>query len=132
MSKDRLDIAYLRSRIGRYDAEEWGAETAHAILNELDRLQGELDASHRFLNDIGPPPDLPLPDRLRHWQNYCRVMREDMREKDATIASLQRPTKVYRESQDCQNCVVGAFCGRHDDLFWGAMREALASPAQEQ
>ena len=56
---------------------------------------------------------------------------EDAREKEATIATLQKPVKVYRESQKCHNCAAGAFCARHDDLFWGAMREALATPAQE-
>ncbi|KKL72923.1 hypothetical protein LCGC14_2080070 [marine sediment metagenome] len=62
---------------------------------EVKRLRNELTTSHRFLNDIGPPPDLPLPDRLRHWQNYCRVMRDDMREKDTTIATLREALEPF-------------------------------------
>ena len=98
------------------DAIEMTLRTEIATLQvQVEELREELDSAHRFLNDIGPPPDLPLPDRLRHWQNYCRLMRDDMRGKDATIAMLRE--------------AAWALARRHHE--WGHMGSRMATPIEE-
>ena len=135
------EILHLRSEIERLTflhnldhslADQWQKKN-EVLQAQVEEVREELDAAHRFLNDIGPPPDLPLPDRLRHWQNYCRVMRDDMREKDATIAALREALEKYGVHRH-PNCTYG-------DIISGpnmprkpcvcGLAKALATPAQE-
>ena len=126
MSEDRLEIGWSCNHSGRIIDVNRGVircgcgHFSESLGEAVERLQGELDASHRFLNHIGPPPDLPLPDRLRHWQNYCRVMRDDMREKDTMITTLREHlrtnhdlavsalthSRVRHDKQTCATCGV--------------------------
>jgi len=77
-------------------------------------------------------------ERLRRECSHVGILRAQrdhnrmMAEKDATIATLRKPIDIARKAQACKDCVVGAFCGKHDDLFWGAMREALATAKEDE
>ncbi len=139
MSEDQLETGWSCNHSGRIVDVGRGVircgcgHFSESLGEAVERLQGELDASHRFLNDIGPPPDLPLPDRLRHWQNYCRLMRDDMRGKDTMITTLRADNLLLVKRASALRKLNIAYRLGDQKLADAALTELEAlAPAQEE
>jgi len=99
-------------------------------MNE-DRLEEIRFVFSNHTHDVGPQDVNWLISEVERLRIVADQLMFALGRHEATIATLRRPMDIARESQKCKNCVVGAFCARHDDLFWGAMREALATVQEE-